>query len=68
MFMIDDSYDNIAARLAIEALRNGDVLRLRMYSDDFIRQHVSAEDYEFWLAKKSLHAPSDSITCSRADD
>lgn len=64
-FYLDDTYDEKAVAMAISALQDGNTRILSMYTDAYVRQFASNEDFDFWIAeKKRLNA---AVTTAQPD-
>lgn len=49
---LNDTYDEKAVAMAISALRDGNTKVLKMYTDDYVRQFASKDDFDFWVTEK----------------
>lgn len=51
-YQLDGDWNYRAAAHAVESLRGGDSIVLKMYSDDYMKEYLSKDDYEYWLSEK----------------
>lgn len=49
VFTIDEFGRKDQAKYAVECVRNGDTRPLQTYSKEDMEQHLSKEDYGYWL-------------------
>ena len=54
-YHLDGDCNYRAAKHAIESLRDGNKVILKMYSDDYMSTYLSVEDYNFWVDQKALN-------------
>lgn len=56
----DPTLDKRVVAATIDELRTGKTIALKMYTDDYIREYASEEDYAFWVSEKKRLCSSDS--------
>lgn len=53
IFTIDEFGWKESMREVLKQVRDGDTRPLQMYSDEDMRECLSADDYDFWLSEKN---------------